>query len=79
MTAYHSSRAVLKVGSTGAGRSAAVSEVHRRGGGAGWDPPGVTRDALAASTLLTRKKIETQSVVSAEHVSPSHHRMVGES
>ena len=56
-----------------------MSAVHRRGGGAGRDPPGIKRDALTARTPLAREKIETQSVVSAERVSPSHHRTVGES
>ena len=56
-----------------------MSAVHRRGGRAGRDPPSVTRDDLAAGTPLAQEEIETQSVVSAERVSPSHHRTVGES
>ena len=75
MTAYHSPRTVLKVEST----PLSVSAVHRRGGRAGRDPPSVTRDDLAAGTPLAQEEIETQSVVSAERVSPSHHRTVGES
>ena len=56
-----------------------MSAVHHLGGRAGRDPPGIKRDALAARTPLTLEKIKTQSVVSAECVSPSHHRTVGES